>query len=66
MEDIAIITGSTVINEELGDDLDLISVEHLGEADFAVTDDKTTVLTVTDMPEDLAERIEKLEKDIGV
>ena len=65
MEDIAIITGSTVINEELGDDLDLISIEHLGEADFAVTDDKTTVLTVTDMPEDLAERIEKLEKDIA-
>ncbi len=65
MEDIAIITGSTVINEELGDDLDLISIDHLGEADFAVTDDKTTVLTVNDMPDDLAERIERLESDIA-
>tara|TARA_R100001591_G_scaffold48562_1_gene59244 strand:- start:3000 stop:4571 length:1572 start_codon:yes stop_codon:yes gene_type:complete len=65
MEDIAIMTGSTVINEELGDDLDLISVEHLGEADFCVTDDKTTVLTIDNVPDDLTERIDGLVKSIA-
>ena len=48
-EDLAILTGATVINEELGDDLDMITPEHLGEAVSAVTDDKSTVLTLEDM-----------------
>tara|TARA_Y100001973_G_scaffold53213_1_gene78745 strand:- start:2951 stop:4516 length:1566 start_codon:yes stop_codon:yes gene_type:complete len=65
MEDVAIMTGSTVINEELGDDLDLISVEHLGEADFAVTNDKTTVLTISEVREDLQDRIESITKQIA-
>ena len=38
-EDLAILTGATVMNEELGDDLDLMKPEHLGEAEFSVTDD---------------------------
>ena len=58
-EDLAILTGATVINEELGDDLDLIKPEHLGEAEYAVTDEKTTVITTTeDVQQDLQERIE--------
>jgi len=65
MKDIAMITGSTVINEELGDDLDLISVEHLGEADFAVTSDQTTILTISDVSEDLDERIKSITKLIA-
>jgi chaperonin GroEL len=57
-EDLAILTGATVINEELGDDLDLITLEHLGEAEFAVTDDQNTVITTIDeIQEDLQERI---------
>ena len=36
IEDLAILTGATVINEELGDDLDLIKPEHLGEAEFVI------------------------------
>ena len=60
IEDLAILTGATVLNEELGDDLDLISIEHLGEAEFAVTDDKNTVLTLETVPEEVTERIEEL------
>ena len=47
-EDLAILTGSTIINEELGDDLDLIDTNVLGEAEYCVTDDKNTVLTTMD------------------
>jgi chaperonin GroEL len=65
MEDLAILTGSTVVNEELGDDLDLITVEHLGEADFAVTDDKTTTLTLEELNPDIDERVTDLQKNIS-
>ena len=59
-EDLAILTGATVLNEELGDDLDLMKPEHLGEAEFAVTDDKHTVLTLEDMTEGIEGRIDEL------
>ena len=39
------------------DDLDLITTEHLGEVEFTVTDDKHTVITLSDTTEDLEERI---------
>ena len=30
LDDLALLTGATIINEDLGDDMDLIQVEHLG------------------------------------
>ena len=57
VEDLALLTGATVINEELGDDLDLIDPSVLGEATKAVTDDKNTVLQVEPNVELLEERI---------
>ena len=63
-EDLAILTGATVIDEELGDDLDLITVDHLGEAEFASTDDKHTVLTLEETPE-IEDRIAELVKKIA-
>ena len=59
-EDLAILTGATVLNEELGDDLDLMKPEHLGEAEFAVTDDKHTVLTLEGMTDGIESRIDEL------
>ncbi len=53
-EDLAILVGATIMNENLGDDLDLIDINCLGEAYTAVTDDKTTVLTI-ETPEALIE-----------
>ena len=65
-EDLAILTGATVINEELGDDLDMIQPEHLGEAEFSVTDDKITVITTNqDNDKDLQERIKLVSKLIN-
>ena len=46
IKDLAILTNATVINEELGDDLDGMSLDILGEAEKAVTDDKNTVITL--------------------
>ena len=65
LEDLAILTGATVLNEELGDDLDLMKPEHLGEAEFAVTNNKNTVLTLEDMTPDIEERIDELNKKLA-
>jgi len=60
--DLAFLVGATVINEQLGDDLDLIDVGCLGEAYSAITDNRNTVLTI-DVPEDdLDERIKSIHK----
>ena len=61
-EDLAILTGATVINEELGDDLDGISLDVLGEAEKAVTDDKNTVITLENIDESVKNRIEEVKK----
>jgi chaperonin GroEL len=61
VEDLAILTGAKVINEELGDDLDGISLDILGEVEKAVTDDKNTVLTTLETI-DVSERIEEVNK----
>ena len=64
-DDLAILTGATVLNEELGDDLDLMKPEHLGEAEFAITDDKNTVLTLEGMNQGIEDRIDELNKHLA-
>jgi len=64
-EDLAILTGATVMNEELGDDLDLMKPDFLGEAELSVTDDKTTVLTLEGMTENIENRIDELNKKLA-
>ena len=56
--DLAFLVGAKVINEQLGDDLDLIDVSCLGEAHTSITDDKNTVLTIEAPEEELSERVE--------
>ena len=60
--DLAFLVGAKVINEELGDDLDLIDTDCLGEAHAAITDDKNTVLTIDTPEEQLEERIKSIQK----
>ena len=62
--DLAFLVGAKVINEQLGDDLDLIDVDCLGEAYSAITDDKNTVLTIETPEEEMGERIESIKKTI--
>jgi len=50
IQDLAILTGAIVINEQLGDDFDFIDADCLGEVERAVTDDKNTVLQIIESP----------------
>ena len=64
VDDLALLTGATVMNEELGDDLDLIRPDCLGEVVKSVTDNRTTVLTTGQVSENLDERIKEINKKI--
>ena len=63
--DLAFLVGAKVINEQLGDDLDLIDIDCLGEAYTAITDDKNTVLTIETPEDEMGERIASIKKTIG-
>jgi len=62
IKDLAILTGAEVINEELGDDLDGISLNILGEVEKAVTDDKNTIITTIETDNNISERIKEVQK----
>jgi len=61
IEDLAFLTDAKVMNEELGDDLDLIQPDCLGEVVRSVTDNRTTVLTTGFGKQ---EEINKRKKDV--
>jgi len=63
--DLAFLVGAKVINEQLGDDLDLIDIDCLGEAYTAITDDRNTVLTIETPEDQMEERIASIKKTIG-
>jgi chaperonin GroEL len=63
-EDLAALTGATVINEELGDDLDGITLDILGEAEYATTDINNTVITTLEEV-DVEDRIDQVAKLIA-
>ena len=65
IEDLATITGAKIISEDLGDDLDLIQPDCLGEAVKSVTDDNNTVITIKKMPQAALDRISTVKKKIA-
>mgnify|MGYP003111537946 FL=1 len=64
LDDLAALTGATVISEELGDDLDLINESILGEAQKSVTDDNNTVITISELTEEVKDRIDVINKQL--
>ena len=65
LSDLCAVTGATLINEDLGDDMDIIQPEHLGTCIKSVTNHEETILQVdlTDNME-VKETIALLEKNI--
>jgi chaperonin GroEL len=61
LEDIAILTGGTVISEEVGRKLDSVNPEDLGRARRLVsTKDKTTIIEGKGSAEDIQDRIKQI------
>jgi len=65
LQDIAILTGGTVISEELGRKLENVTIEDLGRADKVVaTKDDTTIVGGKGDPEQIKGRIEQIRAEI--
>ena len=65
LSDLCAVTGATLINEDLGDDMDIIDPEHLGECIKSVTNHEDTILQV-DLSDntDVIDTISLLENNI--
>ena len=64
LEDLALITGSTIINEDLGDDMDLISEEHLGSCLRSTSDAEETIVQIQELNDDVKDLINNIEGQI--
>jgi chaperonin GroEL len=65
LQDIAILTGGTVISEEVGLKLDGVTVDMLGHARrVVVTKDDTTIIDGAGSETDVASRIKQIEREI--
>ena len=65
LTDLCMITGATLINEDLGDDMDLISEEHLGECSKSITNSENTIIKIdTSKNEEVQEVIKNLEEEL--
>ncbi len=65
LTDIAILTGGTMISEDLGIKLENVTLEHLGRAKKVIVDkDSTTIVEGMGKPSEIKARIEQLRKQI--
>jgi chaperonin GroEL len=65
LQDIAILTGGTVISEESGLTLENVTLEHLGEcAKVVITKDNTTIVDGAGTKEAIAERVAQIKNQI--
>jgi chaperonin GroEL len=66
LEDIAILTGGTVISEELGRKLDSVTIADLGHAgQVRATKDETTIVDGVGDKKAIAARVEQLKKQVA-
>ena len=60
LNDLALMTGATVINEDLGDDMDLVDTVHLGRCAKVVSNKWDTIIQVDEVPEEVEELIKTI------
>jgi chaperonin GroEL len=65
LNDIAILTGGVVINEDLGDDLDVIKPEFLGTCNKVITDNESTIIQVDTDNEEVKALIETVKEQLS-
>ena len=65
LNDLCLITGATLINEDLGDDMDLIDISHLGKCEKSITTHNNTILKAdTSNNKKVQDVIKSLEKKL--
>ncbi|MGA8849024.1 MAG: chaperonin GroEL [Dehalococcoidia bacterium] len=67
LEDIAVLTGGTVISEEIGRKLDSVTVEDLGQARKVIADkDNTTIVEGKGETKEIEARIKQIRSEIDI
>jgi len=64
LEDLALLTGATIINEDLGDDMDMIQIEHLGTCLKSVTSHNDTIIQVEESSDEILDIINNIKEKI--
>ena len=64
LKDLSLITGATIINEDLGDDMDLITEEHLGSCSKSVSTTSDTIIQQDYFSEEIDKIIIELKEQI--
>ncbi len=65
LSDLAALTGATLINEDLGDDLDLIQPEHLGKCKKSITHLYESLIQIDNLPDEVDDIVINLKKKIS-
>jgi chaperonin GroEL len=65
LQDLSMLTGAVIINEDLGDDMDMIQPEHLGSCVKSVTSHEDTILQVEESPQEVLDVIQELKQSIS-
>ena len=64
LEDLSLLTNATIINEDLGDDLDLIKIEYLGSCVKSITNENETILQVKNPSDKIKNIIEDIKNKL--
>jgi chaperonin GroEL len=64
LSDLALLTNSTIINEDLGDDLNIIQVNYLGSCIKATSTSDQTIIQIEEASEEIEDIISKIKKDL--
>ena len=64
LDDLALLTGATVVNEELGDDMDLIETDYLGKCLKSTSTEHETIIQIEETPEKVKDVIKIINKQI--
>jgi len=62
--DLSLLTGATVINEDLGDDLSTIEIDYLGVCLKSISTQDQTIIRVDETSDEVNEIIKKIKKDL--
>ena len=64
LQDLSLLTGATIINEDLGDDMDMIQIEHLGTCLKSVTSHNDTIIQVEESSDEILGIINNIKEKI--
>ena len=64
LQDLSMLTGATIINEDLGDDMNMIQPDHLGTCLKSVTSHEDTILQINESTEEVKQIIQDIKEKI--